>query len=284
MTGSVNGNSVELLVDTGASISVMAESTLNRLWGHWSLQKLPMPSSMRVTGITGHHIKIVDYVMVELEILGRQVRRPMLIVRGLDHTPAVIGYDTIREEGMIIDGKKDQVRWADKGSIADWVVASLLCSRRVKLGPREVQKIVVSPVVGKYVIPQGATGVCETAPNKDLGLWDCLAEVNENHELTVAVVNVSDKEFELPAGACVGAMRNCDFYDDDIFELNDEAVNAMFGTIGAEPKDPKPGLIKELKVEDRKKLEEMLCIEAAGAARIFGYDSTLSRRLLKGQV
>jgi hypothetical protein len=38
-----------------------------------------------------------------MEVLGVKMRRLMLVVSGLDHTEVVLGWDTIKKEGMIVN-------------------------------------------------------------------------------------------------------------------------------------------------------------------------------------
>jgi hypothetical protein len=91
---------VQCLVDTGASISVVSSDTSKRMWQHW---EVPMPRRLRVAGMTSNHIIVENYVMLEMEVLGVKMRRLMLVVSGLDHTEVVLGWDTIKKEGMIVN-------------------------------------------------------------------------------------------------------------------------------------------------------------------------------------
>ena len=53
VTGKINNQDVKFLVDTGASISVINEKMFHTIWAHWQYFRLPMPTSLRITGITG---------------------------------------------------------------------------------------------------------------------------------------------------------------------------------------------------------------------------------------
>jgi hypothetical protein len=99
-TAKANGREVKCLVDTGASISVVSSDTSKRMWQHW---EVPMPRRLRVAGMTSNHIIVENYVMLEMEVLGVKMRRLMLVVSGLDHTEVVLGWDTIKKEGMIVN-------------------------------------------------------------------------------------------------------------------------------------------------------------------------------------
>jgi hypothetical protein len=90
-SSTINGKEMQCLVNTRASISVVSSDTFKRMWQHWEVCQLPMPRILRVAGITGHHISVENYVMMDIEVLGVKMRRPMLVVSGLDHTEVVLG-------------------------------------------------------------------------------------------------------------------------------------------------------------------------------------------------
>ena len=258
----VNGQKLKCLVDTGASISVISEKYFNSLWQNWTLHRLPMPSSLRVTGITGHTIKIVDYVLLEMKVLGKTLRRPMLVVSGLDHTQAVLGWDTVKEEGLVIDGQQNQVHFSTKEKVGQWSVAALQTARRQKIMPWSIHKVYAVPTVGDKVLPAGAEGICEVDPTATLGLWDNLNRVNDDGEVLLSIVNTTDRELELKPGDIVGSMSNPEFFEETVRPLTDETLASIFGTIGKEPNEPKKGLLTQPTAEQKKVLEEKLHIEA----------------------
>jgi hypothetical protein len=72
-----------------------------------------------------------------------------------------------------------------------------------------------------------------------------------------ALVNATDSVIELQQGDCVGKMYNPDFYEEEISELNNEKINAIFGTIGVEPAVPKKGRIKPISEMPRQSCSRM---------------------------
>jgi hypothetical protein len=60
--GTINGTAVQFLVDSGASVSVVSERTFDGIWGAAELRRLPLPRHLRVAGVTGADIQVVDYV------------------------------------------------------------------------------------------------------------------------------------------------------------------------------------------------------------------------------
>jgi hypothetical protein len=81
--GTINGAAVQFLVNSGASVSVVSERTFDGIWGAAEIRRLPLPRHLRVAGVTGADIQVVDYVEVEMTILGRTTKRPILVVKGL---------------------------------------------------------------------------------------------------------------------------------------------------------------------------------------------------------
>jgi hypothetical protein len=45
----VNGTSIEALIDSGASVSVMSERAFKTVWEHWNMQRLPIPAALNVS-------------------------------------------------------------------------------------------------------------------------------------------------------------------------------------------------------------------------------------------
>lgn len=281
----INETEVEALMDSGASISVISEKTLFRLWRHWDLFRLPMPAHLRVTGITGHKIQVVDYVQVEMEVMGKVIRRPILVVSGLDHTELVLGWDTMREEGIVLDAKENKVFFKKKTEekAEDWTKAELALIRRTTIPPRTVQKISVFPMTGDRVIEAGEAGLCSAIPGSVLTLWDALAEVDRQNEVTIAVLNNNEEPLNLQAGDVIGTFHKPAFYGEEITPLTEEFIESMFGDIGKEPKEPTAGKTKDIKEDDKKELIAKFKIEATGEWRqkyidlLLRYHDTISR-------
>jgi hypothetical protein len=116
----VNGTPMEALVDSGASISVMSKRAFKTVWEHWKMQRLPIPAALNVSGVNGKKINVTGYVEIPLTIKDektnkvRSFTRPVLVLSGIGQTDLILGYDFIREEGMIIDGVANETYFADR--------------------------------------------------------------------------------------------------------------------------------------------------------------------------
>jgi hypothetical protein len=97
--------------------------------------------------------------MIDIEVLGVKMRRPMLVVSGLDHTEVVLGWDTIKEEGMIFNGATGKVEIAKSETDQVWSVAALLASQNVSLQPFSIHKVYLTAAINSRVVAPGKTGV-----------------------------------------------------------------------------------------------------------------------------
>jgi hypothetical protein len=159
--GTINGTAVQFLVDSGASISVVSERTFDGIWEAAELRRLPLPRHLRVAGVTGADIQVVDYVKAEMTILGRTKTRPILVVKGLSTTEAILGYDYIKQEGYVVDGAGNEVYFSKEvPHAAAWSIAMLRASKEMTLEPRSVHKVQANPFVGMHMLQPNSEGIC----------------------------------------------------------------------------------------------------------------------------
>jgi hypothetical protein len=198
--GTINGTAVQFLVDSGASISVVSERTFDGIWGVAELRRLPLPRHLRVAGITGADIQVVDYVEAEMTILGRTKTRPILVVKGLSTTEAILGYDYIKQEGLVVDRARNEVYFSKEvPHAAAWSIATLRASKEMTLEPRSVHKVQANPFVGRHMLKPNSEVICASL-DTDVGIWDAVAMSDEHGQVTVAVVNITDKTYQVQKG------------------------------------------------------------------------------------
>ena len=251
------GTTVTALVDSGASISCVSEKFFNTIWNSWEMRRLALPRHIRVSGITGHAIKIVDYVEVDIEMQGKTISRPVLVVSGLDHMDVVIGYDTITAEGLVIDGQSDQVYFKKHEDKVDavWSMASLVTRRRVTLQPRTTHLVRLTPITGTKTLPVGTEGLCVLREKETLGMADeCLVKVSELGEVRIPISNYSDKEVHLLPGDIMAGMRNMEAHGEVAEPITDAFIHSMLGDIKPDPKEPKRGCIRSMTPAEQAKL------------------------------
>jgi hypothetical protein len=196
----------------------------------------------------------------------RTFTRPVLVLSGIEQNDLILGYDFIQEEGMIIDGAANETYFAErlaKGGDT-WRSASLCCLRRTTILPKTIIHAVVGTVTqGGDLVQAGAVGLCTAIHGSALGIWDSACTVDKHGQVVVAIVNMTNDKFELLSGDCVGSISNSVFEaDGDIYKLNDESVNTIFGNIGKVPADPKWGAGPPIKPKEKKVLKERLQVLA----------------------
>jgi hypothetical protein len=208
---------MEALVDSGALVSVMSKRAFKTVWEHWKMQRLPIPAALNVSGVNGEKIDVTGYVKIPLTIKDektnevRSFTRPVLVLSGIGQTDLILGYDFIREEGMIIDGAANETYFADRRAEGEdtWRSASLCCLRRTKILPKTISHVVVGTVTqGGDHVQGGVVGLCMAINGSALGIWDSACTVDEHGQVVVAIVNMTSDRFDLVAGDCVGSMAN----------------------------------------------------------------------------
>ena len=123
----------QFLVDTGACVSVISAVLFRSIPNCWSLEKMPVEPTTRLTAASGHQISIVGCFKFHLWFLGRAVVRPIYVVDGLSKSSPIFGIDVIREQQLMVSGEdvffKDiaEDKWA---SLSTLTVPSDVCSDR----------------------------------------------------------------------------------------------------------------------------------------------------------
>jgi ribonuclease HI len=260
--GDIEGTAATFLIDSGASVSVMGENFLHKIAKHWDIRRLPLPPTLRVSGVTGHRIKIVDYIEAKINILGKEISRPLLVVRGIDNTEVLLGWDTCMEEGLVLDGETNQAYFKVRSTEDNWSVAAIATSRRITLLPRSVHKVEVVAMLNDSCVAPGEVGICESTLTDEIGMWDCITKVKEDGCMRIPIANLSGRRITLPAGQQVGVMRNPDRWDDVVRPLDDETIASIMGEIGQDPAEPSRGMITPISDQEKVDLISKLQIKA----------------------
>jgi hypothetical protein len=261
--GAMGGKEVEFLIDSGASCTVMSDTLFTSQWKHWQVTRLPLPQHVRITGVTGNTIKVVDYVEMEVSLLGRTFTRPVLVIAGLEALHAIIGWDTIKEEGIVIDGAKNQVYFSEKKTTTEqWEMASLRAARRSVLQPRTVTYLEVAAMVDQRVVPAGEEGICSAIPGSTIGIWEAAVTMGEHGKVRIPIVNISHETISLKAGDVLGYMSNPRSDGETLEPLTDEVLAGIFGNFGKDPPEPGRGQTIPLSDDERKTLADKAQIKA----------------------
>jgi hypothetical protein len=125
------------------------------------------------------------------------------VVRGLAITEAILGYDYIKQEGLVVDGARNEVYFSKEvPHVAAWAIATLRASKNMTLEPRSVHKVQANPFVGRNMLKPNLEGICASL-DTDVGIWDAVARWDKHGQVTVAVVNITDKTYQVHKGDVV---------------------------------------------------------------------------------
>ena len=260
--GTFNGVKASFLVDTGASISVIAHSIFELIPNSSSIPSFRVSPSWRLSAVTENELALVGRYESEVRILGRTFFRPFFVVKGMAKTEVILGYDFIREAQLAIScdhvffssalNHRDNLECSVLVANVDFSVP--LCSViRVPVGVRSARG---GPV------PLGQCFVFGQAHDR-LGVWDSLAKVDNQGNLFSVVVNATDFDQIYRRNDLLG-------FADPVSEAwLDEHVNVEEQVAGIvsqfenEPPDPVRGSVKNsLLAEDKAALLEKLVIKA----------------------
>jgi hypothetical protein len=94
-----------------------------------------------------------------------------------------------------------------------------------------------------------------------------VARSDKHGQVTVAVVNIRDKTYQVHKGDVIGSFRNPEESGEELVPLNGEVVASIFGEIEKDPKEPERGQTHSTDPKQAKELEERLQIHATGPVR-----------------
>jgi hypothetical protein len=113
------------------------------------------------------------------------------------------------------------------------------------------------------MLQPNSEGICASL-DTHVGIWDAVAISDKDGQVTVAVVNITDKTYQVHKGDVIGSFRNPEQSGEELVPLDDEVVASIFGEIGKDPKEPERGQTESIDQKQAKELEARLQIHATG--------------------
>ena len=112
ITGKVGGKSVEIMLDSGSSISLIAHSILPELH---NILPMALPS-IRLKTAAGDPLPIIDYIQTQVRIANMEssVQQNFVVVNSLI-APVILGLDFFQEHGLILDFTDTNIKIYSKG-------------------------------------------------------------------------------------------------------------------------------------------------------------------------
>jgi hypothetical protein len=100
----------------------------------------------------------------------------------------------------VVDGARNEVYFSKEvPHAAAWSIATLRASKEMTLEPRSVHKVQANPFVGRQMLQPDSEGICASL-DTDVGIWDAVARSDKDGQVTVAVVNITDKTYQVHKG------------------------------------------------------------------------------------
>jgi transposase InsO family protein len=260
LEGKVNGVHTNFLLDTGACVSVISEELFRRIPNHWNLAAVPVEPGLRLSSASGDSLQLVGSFMFSLDIKGRNISRPLYVIRGLSQCRAILGIDFIKEQQMILTPEDNFFRPLTKTE--DFSLATLSPSFDTVLQPRSVIRtnLQVKSARG-HLFQQGITGVASTGTD-DIGIWDTLSSTDAVGQIVTVISNPTDQPVFVRRSQAIGFFHP--LTDDQLRAgRTEDQIDAIFSDFTKEPKEPLRGPCEvKMTEEEQSFMAKNLCIKA----------------------
>ena len=183
----------------------------------------------------------------------------MLIVSGLNCNHCILGYDFVKEEGLIIDGAQDEI-YFDDDKIKKWQKAAIQNKTTRTIPPKTIEHIEVIARTGEKCVNENEIAYCTPAQFVPLQFHDSLTKVRQGGVMTLAIINSSDSRMTLRANDTLGFAYRAETVFDSVEPLTEEYIESIFGEIGEEPKEPQKGLSVAISNSEKDQLRKRLQI------------------------
>ena len=125
---------------------------------HWTLEEAPPDHWLRLSSASGHDIQIVGRFYCTMNFQGRQIRRPMYVLRGLARHKAILGIDFLKEQHLAVDTSGPH--FTETASLLPDDICALFTQAEICVPPRTIKRLTVCPKASSGLkCPPGATGI-----------------------------------------------------------------------------------------------------------------------------
>ncbi len=264
--GKVEGLPVDLLIDTGADVTVISKTFLQKM-PKWSGRKWEKPHELHA--VDGSVIKAWGPVITRIELCGRGIDSPVYTADVMD--PVVLGLPTLRQLDAVLDLSSCELRIGEH---------HIPCQERVD---RSIQRISRVTVARGCVVPpwseqivSAKLSILQTEPaplwlvddpgdsvklRQGLIVARTLENSHEGGRLLVRIANLSSKPISLKKGKLVA--KAVIVQPDDVvkFTTREKPKNKLIAEIPEHLKSLWEETCNEAQLDDdcRQKLADLLC-------------------------
>ena len=114
-SGVIAGEAVQLLVDTGACLSVIDEKFLQTIYGPFS-PKMTDGSLLSIQTVNGEHVPVLGKIAVPIELNGREYACDFHVMQNLAYD-AILGRDFLQQNRALIDLDNNNITFKRSGKV-----------------------------------------------------------------------------------------------------------------------------------------------------------------------
>ena len=208
LIGALEGSDTIFLVDTGSAVSCISEEKYRSLPSHWTLEEVPPDHGLRLSSASGHDIWIVGRFFCTMNFQGRQIRRPMYILRGFARHKAILGIDFVKEQHLRVDASGPHFKEA--ANLLPDNICALFTQSGVCVPPTTVRRLTVCPKASSGLkCPPGATGIV-SSDTDDYDIWDAASTVQDDSRVDIIFMNTSWSDIKLLPSTPIGYLQLID--------------------------------------------------------------------------
>jgi len=220
--GAVNGYPVQMLVDTGAAVSLISDTLADILCLEEIREKVPKGTALSLCSVDGTKLRMMGKVPVCLSVQDTPCLHEVHVVRNLHYT-CIVGRDVLSQIPCAIVSDGQQLRFS-VGETARKDKCSIRLKDRLVLPPHH--EIVVSGVYEEGCEPASVCITEQSACSRENGIVFARAVVRpENGCVPVRLLNCTEEIVTLPRRAIVGELEPVgdSIVVEDVFTTREDA-------------------------------------------------------------
>ena len=206
---SISNVIVDMLVDTGAEISLLSEEIFRRIPIELRPHKLATDIEYFSTA-NGSRLNCRGKYQMEINLPGKKCSHEIYVVNNLK-TPGILGADFINDKGLIYDGSTRSIYFKAKRSLGAWHRGTAHNINETTIPARSAQVVKVIAQVEQYYRPEaGETALAVTNQFTHITGGPGVIKFDHEGRSLVEIINVSDSELIIPPNTEIATLEKID--------------------------------------------------------------------------